>query len=119
MDCIVAVFIFVRTGAAGNIAVVQAITDVRTLLGIALDSDRAGDTATGRTSVRTESSKSYISTIHTTSYMHRPVYGTGNTAYAAGRIIRDADNPIIHAIPYHDGCVRHSADTADYRPMRA
>ena len=50
--------------------------------------------------------------------MHGPVYGTGNTAYAAGRIIRDADNPIIHAIPYHDGCVRHSADTADYRPMR-
>ena len=39
MDCIVAVFIFVRTGAAGNIAVIQAITDIRTLFGISLDSD--------------------------------------------------------------------------------
>ena len=51
--------------------------------------------------------------------MYWPVYGTGNAAYAAGRIIRNADNSIIHAIPYHDGRVRHSADTADYRPMRA
>ena len=39
MDCIVAVFIFVRTGAASNIAVIQAITDIRAFFGIALDSN--------------------------------------------------------------------------------